>query len=304
MSKSTLKESGADSVMRPAGVVTREAANEVLYLDVPGGRIAYELTGQGPLIVLSHGIGDLRQSYRFLAPLLVEASYRVANANLRGHGDSSIGFQSISRSDVAGDLLALIRHLGGPAVIVGQSFSGGAATIAAAQAPELVTAIVEIGPFTRRLKTDLGAMLRVRRYRQGMLRMGGVTAFQSLRMWLRYLDLAYANKPSDWSNYQAALRAKLKEPGRMSEFLKTTNTTGADAEVQLPNVQCPALIVMGTADPDFPDPAAEGEAIVAALRPGLGTLRTIEGGGHYIQAERPDDLAALVTGFLAGHVDA
>jgi pimeloyl-ACP methyl ester carboxylesterase len=66
----------------------------------------------------------------------------------------------------------------------------------------------------------------------------------------------------------------------------------------------PALIVMGTADPDFPDPAAEGEAIVAALRPGLGTLRILEGVGHYIHAERPDELAALLTSFLTGRVDA
>jgi pimeloyl-ACP methyl ester carboxylesterase len=90
----------------------------------------------------------------------------------------------------------------------------------------------------------------------------------------------------------------------MSEFLKTMKTNPADAEAQLPNVKCPALIVMGTADPDYPDPAAEGEAIAAALRSGLGTLRILEGAGHYIHAERPNELAALVTGFLAEHLDA
>jgi pimeloyl-ACP methyl ester carboxylesterase len=304
MGKSTLQESAANRDSRPAGLITGQGADEVLHVEVPGGRVAYEVTGQGPLIVLSPGMGDLRQSYRFLAPRLVAAGYRVATADLRGHGDSSIGFDSISRSDVAGDLLALIRDLDGPAVIVGQSFSGGAATIAAAQAPELVAAIVEINPFTRVQKTDLGAMLRVRRYRQGTLRMGGLMAFRSSRMWLRYLDLAYPTKPSDWADYRAALRAKLTEPGRMSEFLKTLKTSPADAEAQLPNVQCPVLIVMGTADPDFPDPTAEGEAIAAALRPGLGTLKTVEGAGHYIHAERPTELAALVTGFLTEHVDA
>jgi pimeloyl-ACP methyl ester carboxylesterase len=268
-------------------------------VEVPGGHIAYEVTGQGPLVVLTPGIGDLRQSYRFLTPLLVKAGYRVAAADIRGHGDSTMGWESISRSDVAGDLLALIRHLGGPAVIIGQSFSGGAATIAAAQAPEVVHAIVELSPITRVPKTDLGAMMRVSRYRRAGLLMGGTMAFHSLRMWLRYLDLAYPTKPADWSDYKAVLRAKLKEPGRMSEFLKTMKTNGADAEAQLANVQCPALIVMGTADPDFPDPAAEGEAIVAALRPGLGTLRILEGAGHYIQAERPNELTALVISFLS-----
>jgi pimeloyl-ACP methyl ester carboxylesterase len=254
--------------------------------------------------VLSHGIGDLRQSYRFLAPPLVKAGYRVANVNLRGHGDSSIGFESISRSDVAGDLLALIRHLGGPAVIVGQSLSGGAATIAAAQAPELVAAIVEINPFTRTQQPNVAALLRIPRYRRGILRLGGTQLFRSLRLWMRYLDVAYPTKPADYHDYMAALRAKLREPGRMAEFMKTFKSTPADAEAQLSNVRCPAFIVMGTADPDFPDPAAEGEAIVAALRPGLGRLRILEGAGHYIQAERPNELAALITSFLAEHLDA
>ena len=149
------------------------------FADIEGGRIAYDVTGQGPLVVLSHGIGDRRQAYRFLAPELAAAGYRVAVADLRGHGESSMGWTSvtgkdaISRTDVAGDLLALIRHLGGPAVIVGHSISGGAATIAAAMEPELVSGIVEINPFTRVQKTDLGALLRNRRYRRGTCPDGG-----------------------------------------------------------------------------------------------------------------------------------
>jgi pimeloyl-ACP methyl ester carboxylesterase len=108
------------------------------FLDINGGRIAYGVAGQGPLVVLSHGIGDHRQAYRFLAPQLVQAGYRLANADLHGHGESSMDWASITRTDVAGDLLALIDHLGGPAVIVGHSISGGAATIAAATRPEQV----------------------------------------------------------------------------------------------------------------------------------------------------------------------
>src|SRR5215468_12395141 len=129
------------------------------FLDVPGGRIAYEVTGSGPLVVLSHGIGVRRQDYRFLAPILVQAGYRVASADLRGHGESSMGWAAINNTDIAGDLLALIDHLGGPAVIIGHSISGGAATIAAAKQPEQVSGIVEINPFTRKWNFDLGAFL-------------------------------------------------------------------------------------------------------------------------------------------------
>lgn len=280
------------------------------FADIEGGRIAYDVTGQGPLVVLSHGIGDRRQSYRFLAPELAAAGYRVATADLRGHNESSMGWKSvtgkdaISRTDIAGDLLALIRHLGGPAVIVGQSISGGAATIAAAMEPELVSGIVEINPFTRVPKTDLGGLLRIRRYRRGSVRMGGVVIFKSLRLWMGYLDVAYPTKPADYAEYMAALRAKLTEPGRMAEFLKTLKTTPADAEAQLPGIRCPALIIMGTEDPDFADPRAEGEAIAAAMPAGLGTVATVDGGGHYIHAQSPDEVAALVIPFLAKYAHA
>src|SRR5690349_1573650 len=119
------------------------------YLTVDGGTIAYDVSGEGALVVLAPGIGNGRDAYRFVAPRLVEAGYRVATVDLRGAGESSAVWPSYSRTDIAGDLLAVIRHLGGPAVLVGHSISGGAATIAAAQAPELITAVVELAPFTR-----------------------------------------------------------------------------------------------------------------------------------------------------------
>ena len=101
-------------------------------LEIADQTLTYDLAGEGPLVVLAHGIGDSRHSYRFLVPGLVAAGYRVANVDIRGCGDSSVDWDGYSRTDIAGDLVALVRHLGGPAVIMGQSISGGAATIAAA----------------------------------------------------------------------------------------------------------------------------------------------------------------------------
>src|ERR1700742_4996020 len=96
------------------------------FLEIEGGRIAYDVAGEGPLIVLAHGIGDGRQVFRFMVPELVQAGFRVAAPDMRGHGESSLGWASISRTDVAGDLIALIRHLGGgPAGIVGAALAGG-----------------------------------------------------------------------------------------------------------------------------------------------------------------------------------
>ncbi len=254
-------------------------------------------------MVLSHGIGVSRQDYRLLAPMLAQAGYRVASADLRGHGESSMGWASITRTDVAGDLLALIGHLGGPAVIVGHSISGGAATIAAATRPDLVAGIVEINPFTRKVQYSVGGLLRVRRYRRCVFLLGGTRVFRSLGLWLRYLDLAYPAKPADYSGYMTALAAKLREPGRMAEFMKTFNSP-ADAAAQLPNVRCPVLVIMGTLDPDFADPQAEGDAVVVAMSAGVGTVAIVDGAGHYPQAQSPDAVAELVIPFLKEHAGA
>ena len=126
-------------------------------------------------------MGDNRSAYRFLVPAL--AGYRVANTDLRGLGESSTGWTSYTRTDTAADLLALIRHLGGPAVIAGHSFAGGAATIAAAQAPELVRAIVEIAPFTLVPKLSFSAFLTNRRYRRGGVRLIGAGLTGSVGVW-------------------------------------------------------------------------------------------------------------------------
>jgi len=125
-----------------------------------------------------------------------------------------------------------------------------------------------------------------------------------LGLWLRYLDLAYPAKPADYTGYRAALAAGLREPGRMAEFLKTFKSTPADAEKQLPNVKCPALVIMGTADPDFAGPRAEGDAIVGAMSAGAGTVAMVDGAGHYPHAQSPEAVAALVIPFLTEHAGA
>jgi pimeloyl-ACP methyl ester carboxylesterase len=104
------------------------------FLDIRGGRISYRVAGEGQLIVLSHGVGNRRQVFRFLAPRLLRAGFRVVSAAMRGHGESaSASGNRYPRPGVGGELVALIRHLdGGPAVIVGNSLCGGPTTIAAA----------------------------------------------------------------------------------------------------------------------------------------------------------------------------
>ena len=268
-------------------------------LSIGANTIAYELTGDGPLVVLAHGIGDSRHSYRFVAPALVAAGYRVANVDLRGCGESSLGWDGYSRTDIAGDLVAVVRHLGGPAVIIGQSISGGAATIAAATAPDVITGVVELAPFTRKQSVPLGGLLRVRRYRVGSTQLGMTMYLGSLSAWKKYLDLAYPTKPADWDGELARIDTKMSEPGRMKALQAMCKSAPIDAGAQLPNVTCPVLIVQGSLDPDWADPRAEGEKIVADLPTGLGELVVIEGAGHYPHAQTPDEVVELALPFLA-----
>lgn len=269
------------------------------YLSIAGGTLAYDVTGQGPLVVLAHGIGDSRHSYRFLAPILVAAGYRVANVDIRGCGDSSLGWGGYSRTDIAGDLVAVVRHLGGPAVIIGHSISGGAATIAASTAPDVITGVVELAPFTRVQSIDLGGLVRVRRFRTGYSQLAQVMMLGRLASWKKYLDVAYPVKPADWAGELARIEATLSEPGRMKVLQAMCKANPSDAGAQLPKLACPVLVIEGSLDPDWVDARAEGQKIIADLPHGLGELAVIEGAGHYLHAQTPDQVAALALPFLA-----
>lgn len=276
----------------------------VEHLEVEGGTLAYELSGTGPLVVLAHGMGNDRAAYRFLAPQLVAAGYRVANLDVRGCGESTASFASYSRTDIAGDLVALVRHLGGPAVLVGHSISGGAVTIAAADAPELVSAVVELAPFTRKQSLRLGD-LRSRTYRQGMGRLVRTGLFGSLKAWRSYLELAFpGQRPAGWDADLARLEEQLGAGGRMRTLQAMGKSAPTDAGARLGDVRCPVLVVEGSLDPDWVDPRAEGEAVVAALPSGLGRVAVVEGAGHYPHTQFPDETAALVVGFLREHAGA
>lgn len=274
-------------------------------VSVPGGTIAYETAGAGPMVVLAHGMGDSRAAYRFVAPRLAAAGYLVVAVDLRGCGESSARWPSYSRTDIAGDLLAVVRHVDrGPAVLVGHSIAGGAATVAAAQDPGLVKGVVELCPFTRAQSVRLGDF-RSKRYRTGALRLLGASLFGSASLWSRYLDHAYpGSRPADWTERLARVEAMLGEPGRMGALRKMALSAPADAGAQLGNVRCPALIVEGSVDPDWVDPRAEGEAIVAAMPTGVGELAVIEGAGHYPHDQYPEETVSLIRAFLDAHTRA
>lgn len=211
-----------------------------------------------------------------------------------------MGWATYAHADVAGDLLAVIAAEGGPAVIVGHSCSGGAATVAAGTHPDQVTAVVEIDPATRPYAVSVSALLRNRRYRRGFLLLARGALLGSVGAWGRYLDHAYPGvKPAGWDAWLATLLAGLREDGRMRAVRAIGTSPAAQTVAQLPNVRCPALIIMGTLDPDWPDPQAEAASIVGLLPAGIGRYVMIEGAGHYPHTQYPAGTAEAIRAFLA-----
>lgn len=253
----------------------------------PEGRIAYDAVGTGPLVLCVPGMGDLRSVYRFLAPALVDAGYRVATMDLRGHGDSDATFSSYD--DVAGgtDIVALIGELGGPAVVVGNSMGAGAAVWAAAEAPDRVAGLILIGPFVRQVQVGAMAILA---FRLALMWPWGRAA------WLSYYPRLYPGRPpADLEEHRARIRRSLRQPGHWRAFSATTRSSHAPVEARLDDVRAPTLVVMGEHDPDFPDPAAEAEYVARRLR---GDVLLVPNAGHYPQAEYPEVVTPAVIQFL------
>lgn len=257
------------------------------FLEVAGGRTAYDVTGEGPLVVLAPGVGDLRATYRSLVPGLVAAGYRVAATDLRGHGESSTGFASYANADCGSDLAALIRRLGGgPAVVFGNSFSGGTAVWLAANEPDLVAGLVLEGAFTRPTKPSA--------FQSFALKLVG----RSPALWGMYYKSLYPGpKPDDFAAYLTTLKANLREPGRLAAVMAMLSGTKGDLAGALGRSTTPALVVMGAKDKDFPDPRAEADTI-AAEHGGRTDIAMIEGAGHYPHAQFPDETLAAVLPFL------
>jgi pimeloyl-ACP methyl ester carboxylesterase len=60
-------------------------------------------------------------------------------------------------------------------------------------------------------------------------------------------------------------------------------------------MQAPTLVIMGTKDPDFPNPVEEGKIVAESTG---GRLALIEGAGHYPHTEMPEKTAPIVIDFL------
>jgi pimeloyl-ACP methyl ester carboxylesterase len=259
-----------------------------LYLVRPEGRIAYDDSGSGPLVIAAPSLGDVRQEYRFLVPQLVDAGYRVVTMDLRGMGESSVGWSDYSAPAIGSDILALVESLSaGPALLIGTSIAAAAAVWVAVERPDLVAGTVMIGPAVRDIPTPAVRRLA---YKGLLQRLWGPTAWR-----IYYRSLYPESAPADMTDYIHRLTGNLREPGRFAVLQAMVWASKADVERRLDEVQAPVLVVMGSKDPDFKDPAAEARLVADRLHC---EAIMIESAGHYPHAEMPAETGPHILRFF------
>lgn len=263
---------------------------EITRPDGTVGRIAYDDQGAGPLVLLAPGMGTTRASFRHLAPELLKAGYRVVTTDYRGLGQSDTGWAEYSSAATAEDIAALIRHLdAGPALLYSNSYTSASSVHIAAGHPELLRGAVMAGPFVRTLPPPnlVGRVIASLVTKPALTRM----------MWMSWFPHMFPKRPADYEQMRATVDANLREPGRTAVFAKMCGSGHQAAEAELGRAKAsgiPTLVVMGTADEDFPDAVGEGRFVAESLG---ARLETLEGYGHQPHEEAPERIAELVVGF-------
>jgi pimeloyl-ACP methyl ester carboxylesterase len=258
------------------------------HLSVAGGTIAFDDSGgDGPLVVMIPGAGDVRAEYRFVAPILEAGGARVVTMDLRGHGASSADWPSYSVADTAADLAALLEHLdAGPATVIGTSFAPAAALWAAADRPDLIARLVLISPHIEAAPRWQSLPLR-------LLLRGPFAG----RLWAsQFRKWHPAAPPADLDEYAAGLAAMMGDPRRRRAVRDTLTANRNGLAERIDRVDVPNLVVMGGSDSHFEDPAALGGSIASQTG---GTVHVVPDAGHYPHVEFPGRVANAVTAFLA-----
>ncbi len=259
------------------------------YLERPEGTLAYsDYGGDGVPVLMLPGIGALRSEYRYLAPKLREAGFRAVTMDLPGHGELSVPWNTYDVPSVGEDILAMIEHLrAGSAHVITTSFSGAPAVWVAAKHPDLIRSLVLITPFVRtaRINPIMKAMFWLLMNNPWRVRTWG----------MYYKSLYPTRKPADFQDYLAKLMKNMAEPGRLHAADALANSSRQPSAESLKLVKAPTLVIVGTKDPDFPNPAAEGKIVAGQVG---GTLKLIQGAGHYPQSEMPEETIPIVLDFL------
>ncbi|MFG3197801.1 alpha/beta fold hydrolase [Streptomyces sp. NPDC048208] len=270
-----------------------QTARPVQTYDSGDGPLAYLDTGPRtgrPLVLLHTGFTDHTQ-FDNLIPALAR-HHRVIAPDARGHGLSANASRPFRQTD---DLAALLRHLGldEPAVLVGVSMGALIALDTALEHPELVRALVVSG---RGLdEPDLGDpwSSALQEAQANALASGDVPAWlDAFVQWLPGPARTLADVDQDIVRHvrEMALRTLMKHTPDEPDHRVLVPDPAARAK----EITVPVMAVNGALD--APGLLATVDALVGEVPDGR--TATIDGVGHYVTMEAPEEFAVLLEEFL------
>ena len=264
--------------------------------EIAGLRTRYWVGGDGPPLVLVHGLGGAAWNFTDLAPLLA-ARHRVLVPDLPGHGGTEPLPQLESLSDLAAHVAAVAEHEDmSPAAMLGYSMGGPVVLRLGVERPEAVSSLVLVAAAgivstTRRAEVWLAAISALRPARK-------VAQF-------RFLLARRPNLRAPIFGYWGADDPRVLSPEAVVGFLAAqpehTDVEGAarallkdDPRPDLAGVTCPTAVVWGARDRLIP--LEDGFEYARRLRC---PLRVLPAAGHLLVGECPEELAAVVEELLA-----
>lgn len=245
------------------------------------GRLGHRVVGDGSetVVVLHEWMGD-HSNYDGALPYLGGAGARYVFADLRGYGLSRGMTGSYCMAEAAGDVVALMDHLGADRFhVVGHSMSGQIAQYLAVQWPARVRSVVAISPVPASgFKANAGAMAKLRAV---------VSDDDTLRAAVEARTGGRYGRA--WLDRKLAL-ARRADPAAMLGYLDMF--TGTDFASRMTGLPMPATLIVGAHDIPFYGRAALEPAFARAFAR-VDTVVDAEA-GHYSMVETPVLLAALV----------
>jgi pimeloyl-ACP methyl ester carboxylesterase len=264
-------------------------------VEIAGLRTRYWVGGDGPPLVLVHGLGGAAWNFTDLAPLLA-ARHRVLALDLPGHGGTAPLPKLESLSDLALHVAAVASHEDmTPAAVVGYSMGGPVSLRLAVARPEAVSSLVLVAPAgivsaTRRAEIWLVAVSAVRPARK-VARFSGLLA---RRPNLRLPVFGY------WGAEDPRLLSPESVVGFLAAQPEHTDIERAarallrdDPRPDLGGVTCPTAVIWGARDRLIP--LEDGFEYARRLRCPLRVLPAV---GHLLVGECPLELASVVEEFL------
>lgn len=249
---------------------------------VGGVRLAYNVTGTGPPVLLLHGWGGSMQSFAPVVDQLAPRGYALHTLDLPGFGASAQPPTPWGVGEYVDVVLAYMdAHNLAQVAIVGHSFGGRIGLMLAAQYPVRVSQMVLAA--SAGLRTPLSARHRARNVlARSVRRTLGAVGLRSLRDHLhdRY-NRRYAS--ADYLN-AGPLRAT---------FLRVI---GEDLTDYARRVQAPTVLIWG--DQDVDTPLWQGQKL-EQLIPDAGLI-VLTGAGHFAYLERLGDFVRITDHFLRG----